>query len=157
MGAWGHGSFENDGALDWSAALAQAPSLAEVRRTLQRAARPRRAPLDLDDASAALAAAEVVAALGGSSGGGIGAALLGWVAGLGAQPTPALVALAVRAVDQVEAHSELAALWDEPGRHAGWHGAVQDLRARLLAPRPRWRAAPGGPGVPGARSASSPP
>ena len=62
MGAWGHGSFSNDAALDWLAELRGGdPDL--FGEALDRiVAAEDDVYLDVDDCSAALAAAEIVAA-----------------------------------------------------------------------------------------------
>lgn len=62
MGAWGHGSFQNDCALDWLAEL-EAGGIEAIREALQPSAHEY---IEVDDASNAIAAAvEIVAAARG--------------------------------------------------------------------------------------------
>lgn len=60
MGAWGHGSFENDSAMDWLGQIVGGdPSI--VRAALEYVV-VASGHIDVDDGSVALAAAELVAA-----------------------------------------------------------------------------------------------
>ena len=62
MGAWGHGSFDNDSALDWVNDLEDEGAAALVRAVKRVAEFEKDEYLEVDDASAAVAGAEIVAA-----------------------------------------------------------------------------------------------
>ena len=63
MGAWGHGSFQNDSAMDWLDEL-PGSDRAMVREALERVVGAS-GYVEVDDGSAALAAAELIAAAHG--------------------------------------------------------------------------------------------
>lgn len=122
MGAWGHKPFQNDSALDW---VADAGGLRAARAALNLREGD---DLEVDDGSAAVAAAALIAA-----------ALDGDVRDLptsvraalkGAPVTPADAALAARALTRVmSSPSELPELW---GAGSDWHVHTEQLVQRLL-------------------------
>src|SRR5262249_14352864 len=105
MGAWAHGSFANDDALDWVAALSRTGSGAVVQ-ALSAVPESDDEYLEAPPASAAVAAAEVVAAQAGSPAAKLPDEVTAWVASQ-PRPTPELLALARRAVERVLRSSEL--------------------------------------------------
>jgi hypothetical protein len=132
MGAWGHGIYENDDAVDFAAEIADG-GLAAVESALD-------AVLDADyveapDGSCALVAADVVARLVSGSGedSSYAEAVAEWVRENAGSPSPSLVDKAKRVVGLVRGDaSELAELWAESGSsQAGWLTAVAELEARL--------------------------
>lgn len=133
MGAWGHGSFDNDDAADFVIEVTDGDDLAPVRAIF---ATVLGADDDLEapDASQAIAAAEIVAAALGRA---TPAAaqqedLVAWLARTGPAVDAALVAEAVQVLDRIVGeHSELADLWDEVGRRAAWMSVVAALRSAL--------------------------
>ncbi len=133
MGAWAHGSFENDDALDWVGDLEgaeDAEPIAEAFGAVLEAEDDIEAP----EASAALAAAEVVAALLGCPMAELPDEVTAWVAGR-RPPKPGLVKKAERVVRRILKGSELKELWAESENSAKWQAAVEDLLVRL-APKP---------------------
>jgi len=130
MGAWGVGTFENDDAGDWVYQLEEANDLDLVRGTLLAAADPE-GYLDTPTCSMALAAAEVVAALAGRSAPDLPEEVRTWVGAHRLTLPPDLLALSVRALDQVAAGSELKELWAESEESGTWVDRLQELRSRL--------------------------
>jgi len=126
MGAWGEGPFDNDSALDW---LSEAADDAEAIEQAFDATLDADY-LEVDDGSAAVAAAAVVAA---AVDGDVSAlpddarALAGNVVA-----DAKLRARAVEALERVLAPaSELSELWDEGG-DGGFRRRIEQLRTRLL-------------------------
>src|SRR5262249_27413253 len=130
MGAWGSGSFENDSALDWLTNLAEGGVY--LRHTLEAAADADATEyLDLDDAAAAVAAAEIVAAGHSGAADRLNEDARGWLI---AQPRTFpndLLILARRAVERVSTASELQQLWDEVSPANEWRAAIRELLRRL--------------------------
>jgi hypothetical protein len=129
MGAWSHGSFANDDALDWVAALSANGSDAIVQ-ALARVPEDDDEYLEAPAACAAVAAAEVVAAQAGLPAAKLPAKVSAWVAGQ-PRPSPGLIELARRAVERVLRASELRDLWAESPKSAVWQAEVAGLLARL--------------------------
>ncbi|HEY4178242.1 MAG TPA: DUF4259 domain-containing protein [Kofleriaceae bacterium] len=129
MGAWGPRSFENDNALDWLGELA---GIRSVRTTLTRALKAK-GYLDVDDACAAIAAAEVVAAARGHAEKGAPPEIVEWVGLSGDRITPADATLATKAIARVQKDSELQQLWADGGKKNPWTGEVTKLLKRLAA------------------------
>lgn len=133
MGAWGTGSFENDAALDWVYAFRDSSGTAQLTQTLQTALDDTDY-LDLDDASAAVATAEVVAALKGVPAPDLPDEVQAWVANEPTTPDPALIDLALRAIDRVLGpDSELKEIWEESDLANRWQGGINNLKRRLRA------------------------
>ena len=130
MGAWGVGTFENDDASDWVYQLEEASDLTLVRETLGPAADPS-GYLESPTCCEALAAAEVVAALAGKPAPDIPEEVRAWVVEHRTTVSPDLRALALRAIDQIAADSELKELWEESEESAAWADRLQELRGRL--------------------------
>lgn len=132
MGAWGHGSFENDDAADWLAEF-EAVGFGAVAAALERVTRLADDEyLEAPEASMAIAAAEMVAA-----------ARAGDMAILPKNAQAAFVRhrsslmsspirdLAHSAVQRVRRKSELKDLWDEAGQGDAWMKAMESLIQRL--------------------------
>ncbi|WP_394840049.1 DUF4259 domain-containing protein [Pendulispora rubella] len=128
MGAWGYGPFENDSALDW-VSWAEEDTSAAVDSALQQATSA--GYLDVDDGSAAVAAASLIAAARDGDTAGlpeeVAALVHDW------QPDDSHAARALEALAAVVgAESELAALWREGATAAAWERTIEVLRERLL-------------------------
>jgi len=133
MGTWGAKSFENDAVLDWLAELEDG-GVTVVRNALDTVAdADPDEPLDVDDAQAALGAAEIVAAASGKGDDRIEEheELSTWIAAHRADFGEADVTLARRAVERVLTRSELQELWDEGGTENEWRPVVEELLRRL--------------------------
>lgn len=132
MGAWGEKAFQNDSALDWLAEL-EVEGVTALRGTLSRVADTADGEyLDVDDGSAAVAAAEIVAAALGHGRDRVTKKVIAWLdanqTAVGAED----LVLARRAVERVlSGESELRALWDESGSDSAWHVDVRVLLVRL--------------------------
>lgn len=131
MGAWGHGSFENDDALDFVPDLTGEATWAPARGAFASALEAGcDAELEVTEASHALAAAEAVAAALGRPSAGLPEEVAAWVAAV-EPPDAELVDHACRAVERVLNGSELQGLWDESSDAASWHREVEGLLRRL--------------------------
>jgi hypothetical protein len=132
MGAWGSGPFENDSAMDWIMVLDETEGLAEVLGALDAVALADEDEyLDVDDCSAALAAAEALAAAHGKPPAEMPEEMERWLRRGVARPEPSFLERARLAVRRVDEASELQELWDEVEDAPDWHAANQDLLARL--------------------------
>jgi hypothetical protein len=131
MGAWGHKAFENDSALDWLGELMRGdPSL--VGEALDAVADSDDDEyLEVDEASAALAAAELVAAALGKGDDRLSDDAASWLAEHRAAARDVGARRARRAVQRVLESSELRELWDENGDDTEWHAEVRELLKRL--------------------------
>lgn len=132
MGAWGGKAFQNDAALDWLSEL-DAKGMAELRLALSRVAESEPDEhVDVDDGSAAIAAAEIVAATLPLGQGRLTKKAVSWLHVNAAYIGKGDVVLARRAVERVLAKgSELRVLWDEGGVETEWHADVRVLLLRL--------------------------
>ena len=131
MGAWGEKPFENDSALDW---LGDLEEVEDLRETLTTVAADDDY-LEVDDGSAAIAAAEIVAAARDGKVDRLAKDASKWLEKHGTQIADADRALAVRAVQRVlGSKSELAELWDDNGPDNSWRRDVAGLVARLTGP-----------------------
>jgi hypothetical protein len=131
MGAWGYGSFENDSALDWLGNDFRPRGAAAVEEALRAAAEsPEGAYLDVDDASAAVAATEFVAAARDGDHSKLGSALNDFAAHRQFLTSPHLLPLARQALDRILRQSELRDLWTE-GQDRSRINEMNSLSARL--------------------------
>lgn len=131
MGAWGEKPFENDSALDW---LGEIDEVEDLRDTLASIA-DAEDYLDVDDGSAAIAAAEIVAAACDGKVNRLVEDARTWLGRHGKQLADSDRALAARAIKRVlGSDSELAELWDEHGTDNEWRRDVAGLVARLTGP-----------------------
>ena len=129
MGAWGPEPFENDSALDWASDL-EGATLDTVRDALSEVLSAK-GYIEVDEASAAVAAAELVAAALGQGGTTLPEDVAGWLQHEKAHVTTSDVTLALEALDRVLAGSELQQLWDEGGLDNPWRSRILELRRRL--------------------------
>jgi len=125
MGAWDVGSFGNDTALDFAGGIKTVDDLVQAFAALG----PEGTIAEADNASEAIAAADLVAAMMGRPAPDFPEDLGKTVSDFGTA-SDELTAAAVRAVQHVRAHSELAELWAE-SKDEDWNGAINDLLARL--------------------------
>jgi hypothetical protein len=129
MGAWAHGSFDNDDAMDWVGELEELDDTEPIDWAFEEV-------LEADDyleapeASIGLAAAEVVAAMIGKPASELPGEVASWVAGK-EPPETALVKKAQQVVRRVLEGSELKELWDESEDSAKWQQEVEGLLHRL--------------------------
>jgi hypothetical protein len=131
MGAWGHGSFENDSALDWVKNAFKPGGAAAVEAALRYAVESAEdAYLDVDEASAVVAAAEFVAAARDGDLSKLGTARNDFATHRQSLTSPHLLPLANRALERVLRKSELQELWAE-GQDKSWFNAMTNLLARL--------------------------
>jgi len=131
MGAWGHGSFENDSALDWTENSFKRGGAAAVDAALRHAAESAEdAYLDVDEASAAVAAAEFVAAARDGDLSKLDSLQNDFAAHRQSLTSPHLVALARQALERVLRNSELQELWGE-GQDKSWLNEMSNLLTRL--------------------------
>lgn len=130
MGAWGHGSFENDDASDWLYELEDSTDLSVVSRALRTILREPSRNLESPECCNALAAAEIVAALAGKPG-----RCLSEIAQLWVQNNPLplgdTVSQAKAAVFRVRSNSELRELWEETDDFDNWLKTLDELVTRL--------------------------
>jgi hypothetical protein len=132
MGAWGYESFENDSALDWVAELARSDNHSILTSALA-ALLTTDDYIDVDESSAAIAAAEVVAALKGHPHPTVPDAVSTWVQAHPLALDRDLQEQAIQAILRVEQESELQELWAESEDYEQWKSSLQNLRSRLEA------------------------
>lgn len=130
MGAWGHGNFENDDALDWVAELEESGQAA-IDAALGAVTTDAEDYIEAPECSKALAAAETVAAMRGKPATKLPEEVSTWVKGKPA-PNPATIKQAATACDAVLTDSELKELWEESGDFEQWRSSVADLNSRLV-------------------------
>jgi len=128
MGAWGYGSFENDSALDWVENSFRRSGAAAVEQAFGSAAEG--VYLDVDEASAVVAAAEFVAAARDGDVSKLGAAQNVFTTHRQSLSSPHLLPLARKALERVLQQSELLELWTE-GQDKTWLNEMKHLSARL--------------------------
>lgn len=129
-GAWGHESFENDSALDWVENFFKPEGIAAVESAINQVT-TRKGYLDVDVASAAVAAAETLAIARGHPGRNIPPDVGARAKRMPAGRVTALLPPARLALERVLADSELKELWADSADYAAWRKAVEDLKARL--------------------------
>ena len=131
MGAWGHGSFENDSAVDWVENAFKPGGAGAVEAALRYAVESAEdAYLDIDEASAVVAAAEFVAAARDGDLSKLGTARNDFAAHRQSLTSPHLLSLAGKALERVLRKSELQELWTE-GQDKSWLNEMTNLLARL--------------------------
>jgi len=135
VGAWDVGPFDNDSAADWCGDLEDTPAEHRtdlVRNTLLFAINCNEY-LDVDDGSAAIAAAAIVAAhLPGQPQITSPYAPDFLTAGGSIEITEDMVSLAIRALDRVSGDdSEWAALWQDANTGSSAFSAIRDVRSIL--------------------------
>ena len=130
MGAWGMGSFENDGALGLLADVVHGDNLIPVKESFE-AVLANEDYIEVDEAQEAVAAGEVLALLLKRPGANLPERLTTWATAHPLRVDDALHAQAVTAVEKVYAASEMRELWEETPDFGAWETAVQDLLTRL--------------------------
>jgi Domain of unknown function (DUF4259) len=131
MGAWGHGTFENDSALDWTENAFKPGGAAAVEAALRYVAESAEdAYIDVDEASAVVAAAEFVAAARDGDLSKLGAAQNVFANHRQSLSSPQLLPLARRALERILHRSELQELWSE-GKDKSWLSEMNTLLGRL--------------------------
>jgi hypothetical protein len=130
MGAWGHGSFDNDDAMDWVAGLEGAKGTLPISDALNAVRDVGDDYLEVTEAAMGLAAAEVVAALFGKPAAKLPDQVTAWVAGQ-KPPKPGLVKSAKWVVQRVLKDSELKEQWVESDDADKWKQETEDLLQRL--------------------------
>jgi hypothetical protein len=130
MGAWSHGSFDNDDAMDWVGELEGAEDTEPISEAFESVIEAGDEYLEAPDASIGLAAAEVVASLLGKPPGKLPDEVTTWVAGKKA-PKAGLVKKAQRVVARILKDSELKELWAESEDSSVWRQEVESLLNRL--------------------------
>lgn len=129
MGAWGHGSFDNDDAGDWVWKLEEASDFDVVRSALEGVVSESEY-LEAPICSEAVAAAEIVAAALGHPVAELPDEAGAWVEEHRDVP-PDVVVLARQALAAIAAKSELRDLWAESGHLTEWQRSMADLAARI--------------------------
>lgn len=140
MGAWGAGSFENDDALDWAADVS---SVADIEKPFDELTALDEDPdaeeepyVDVDLASAVIAAAESVATMMGRIAPDVPEDLQKRLKKLG-KPSASLIEKAKFGVSRVLMDSELLELWSEGDDDTNeWNIAITGLIDRLNADVP---------------------
>ena len=129
MPGWGTGSFENEDAQNFLAALhLKTPD--ELKQILARAA-DETDYLDASQSGVVIVAAEVVATAKGAAPQTVPRQILEWVSKIEGAPSDEMNELAQRAVNKVRVNSELKDLWQEAEGLNEWSAALRDLEARL--------------------------
>ncbi|MCB9886839.1 MAG: DUF4259 domain-containing protein [Planctomycetes bacterium] len=129
MGAWGHGSFDNDDAGDWVWELEESSDFRVVKTALD-AVVSESDHLEAPACSEAVAAAEIVAAALGRPVAELPDEARAWVEEHRDVP-PDIAILARRAVTAIADKSELRDLWEESEYFAQWQSSMADLAARI--------------------------
>lgn len=135
MGAWGHGTFDNDDACDFGGDMTESNDLSPVEQLFDRIEQADEY-VDASDGGMALAACEVLARLKGYAGyhNSYTEDVDAWVAAHPMNPPASLVNRGVKIIDRVlSEQSELRDLWEETDDAEPWKAAVADLRSRLTS------------------------
>jgi hypothetical protein len=130
MGAWGHGSFENDGAGDWAVELMESSDFSAIDEALDSVLENEDDHLEVDFGERVIAACEVVAALAGRPSADLPDEVAEWVKGKAA-PEAALFKKARQALKAILTSSESRDLWEESEHFADWQATLADLQKRL--------------------------
>ena len=133
MGAWGHQNFENDSAMDFVGEFIETPNLDVIKEALSFVieAGAEEEYIEVDEASAALAAAEIVAAALGQAATDVPEELQASIQKTGLTVDDKMLKKARKAVKQVLRESELQELWQEGGEPNEWQQVQDGLLKRL--------------------------
>ena len=134
MGAWGHGTFENDTACDFGSAVADGGGIVHVAQALDRVLSCGDDYLEVSDGEEGLAAAEIVARVKGSRGveTAYTESIDTWIKSARPSVSADVIDKAKRAIGRILAdNSELVEVWAETDDFDVWKGSVEALRARL--------------------------
>lgn len=134
MGSWDVNSFGNDTACDWGYKQEEQEGLNLVESTLRNVVDTGNEYLEAPVAEEAIAAAEVVARVKGNFGirDSHSEAIDQWVAKHPVKPAPALVEMALKAIQRILTEpSELLELWKESDEFDNWKQSIEDLKSRV--------------------------
>ncbi len=135
MGSWGMGSFDNDGAIDWTYGLEDVEDLGYVEAALDQVLRhPQGEAIPEELAENAVAAGEVLARLKGAWGeeSAYTETVDRWVRAHPHLPWATVVPKALAALERIVVQpSDLLSCWEESGGGEEWIEAVRELRGRL--------------------------
>ncbi|WP_027578816.1 DUF4259 domain-containing protein [Bradyrhizobium sp. Ai1a-2] len=133
-GVWAADTLSNDAALDLLDQIVPNGSVELIRSALD-AALTSGSPVNDEQATRALAAAEIVAAMMGSPSRHLSAPCKEWAALHSKDANRDLIELAVKAVDRVGKDSETQELMQEDGAKnlQEWQVSVTDLKSRLIS------------------------
>jgi hypothetical protein len=134
MGTWGVGSFENDGAVDWTYGLEGKSDLSYIETTLDKVLGLGASYVEAPDAQEVIAAAEAVARLRGQFGArsAYTKSIDDWVSQVSVKPSSQLVEKARRALERIQQEpSELLELWEESADAKAWKDSVTALTLRI--------------------------
>jgi len=138
MDAWSSGPFDNDTSSDFADAVGSRDDLAAVEAALDKAlAAGSDTPLDVAAGAIAVAAAEILTLLAErpSDETEYPDEIEEWAAESEHEPSDALLAKAIRALDRVITQpSELLDLWSQSEDFADWQAAIADTKRRLAPP-----------------------
>jgi Domain of unknown function (DUF4259) len=126
MGTWEQGSFQNDGAMDWTIELST-HGIAAIRSAITIPA----GYVQIDVAQAAIAAAELVAVLRGSASDALPEVVRTWVSSTTERILDEDVLSAIDSVIRVRDNSELREVWESGPRYALWLNEITTLLRRL--------------------------
>ncbi len=134
MGTWGHDTFDNDTACDWTYDLEECDDLSVIQEALGGVLDSNEDYLDSNEASQALAACETIARMRGN----IGVrnphteTVDQWAAAHKDLKTDTLLKTAHKVIDRILGEdSELPELWRDSDSYGDWQVAIEDLRSRL--------------------------
>jgi len=129
MPGWGPGSFENEDAQSFLAALhLKTPD--DLKQILARAA-DESDYLEASQSGVVIVAAEVVATAKGAPPQTVPRQIAEWVSKIEGTPSAEMNELAQRAVNKVRTNSELKDLWLEAEGLNEWSAALRELEGRL--------------------------
>jgi hypothetical protein len=129
MAGWGTGSFENEDAQNFLAALhLKTPD--DLEQILERAA-DEIEYLEASQSGVVIVAAEVVATAKGVPPQTVPRQIANWVSKIEGAPSAEMNELAQRAVNKVRTNSELKDLWLEAEGLNEWSAALRELEGRL--------------------------
>jgi hypothetical protein len=135
MGTWDASSFGNDTTGDWSYGLAKVGDLSHIESALDRVlGAGSGTAVTIDDAQAAVAAAEVLARLKGNWGEEDPYSEMAdnWVRSHPIVPPPAILAKASAALQRILAPpSDLLEEWDEADEAGAWTESIMELKHRV--------------------------
>jgi hypothetical protein len=134
MGAWGHDTFDNDTAGDWTYKLEKCDDLSLIQETLNRVIECGDEYLDSDDALMALGACDAIARLRGNFGvrNAYTEAVDKWANAHKHLETDPFLNVAHQVIDRiVGVDSGLVQLWNKSKSYREWQAAIEDLRSRL--------------------------
>jgi len=129
-GAWGVGSFDNDSALDWVYELESAATSTVLNDTFNNT--QGRKYLEVDECSAAFAAAEIVASLNEKKYTHLPGEVQAWIKNNGIEVNQELKTRAAAAIASCKNSkiSEVAQLWEESAK-SEWISYISKLQSRL--------------------------